>query len=70
MCCGRPLCDIAYMKDDNCFAVRCLDGMFCQTGSRPASQGMNVRLAYMNRGGPEKDKGTMPLLCFVNFIFK
>ena len=50
------------MKDDKCFAVRCLDGMFCQTGSQPAPHGMNVKLAYMNRGGAEKEKGARPFV--------
>lgn len=50
-CCVRPSCDIAYLLNDKCFAVQCLDGVMCQTNAEPAMSGANVQLAYMNRGG-------------------
>ena len=58
-CCARPSCDIAYLLNDKCFAVQCLDGVLCQTSAEPASPGANVKLAYMNRGASgQKEKGT------------
>lgn len=57
-CCARPSCDIAYLLNDKCFAVQCLDGVLCQTSAEPASPGANVKLAYMNRGASgQKEKG-------------
>lgn len=57
-CCARPSCDIAYLLNDKCFAVQCLDGVLCQTSAEPASLGANVKLAYMNRGASgQKEKG-------------
>lgn len=57
-CCARPSCDIAYLLNDKCFAVQCLDGVLCQTSAEPASRGANVKLAYMNRGASgQKEKG-------------
>ncbi|XP_029205947.2 uncharacterized protein LOC114969793 isoform X4 [Acropora millepora] len=50
-CCIRPSCDIAYLLNNKCFAVQCLDGIMCQTNAEPAASGANVQLAYMNRGG-------------------
>ncbi|XP_074607782.1 uncharacterized protein LOC141860552 isoform X2 [Acropora palmata] len=50
-CCIRPSCDIAYLLNNKCFAVQCLDGVMCQTNAEPAASGANVQLAYMNRGG-------------------
>lgn len=57
-CCTRPTCDIAYLLNNKCFAVQCLDGVMCQTSAEPAALGANVQLAYMNRGGnAQKEKG-------------
>jgi len=59
-CCARPSCDIAYLLNDKCFAVQCLDGVLCQTSAEPASPGANVKLAYMNRGASgQKEKDWM-----------
>ena len=57
-CCVRPTCDIAYLLNNKCFAVQCLDGVMCQTNAEPAVTGANVQLAYMNRGkSAQKEKG-------------
>jgi len=59
-CCTRPTCDIAYLLNNKCFAVQCLDGIMCQTSAEPAALGANVQLAYMNRGGnAQKEKDWM-----------
>ena len=64
-CCIRPTCDIAYLLNDKCFAVQCLDGVLCQTNTEPAVAGANVQLAYMNReGNARREKG---LLCAGSF---
>lgn len=64
-CCIRPTCDIAYLLNDKCFAVQCLDGVLCQTNTEPAVAGANVQLAYMNRGGnARREKG----LLYVGFF--
>ena len=66
-CCIRPSCDIAYLLNNKCFAVQCLDGVMCQTNAEPAASGANVELAYMNRGGnAPKERGvcfSSPSLC-------
>ena len=57
-CCPRPSCDIAYLLNEKCFAVQCLDGVLCQTSAEPAASGANVKLAYMNReSSGQKQKG-------------
>lgn len=59
-CCIRPTCDIAYLLNDKCFGVQCLDGVMCQTNAEPAAVGANVQLAYMNRGtSAQKEKDWM-----------
>ena len=71
-CCSRPNCDIAYLLNDKCYAVQCLDGVLCQTNAEPASSGSNVKLAYMNRGASKsKEKGaysTDIIQYYVTFI--
>ena len=55
-CCSLPLCDIAYMQDKKCFAVRCFDGLLCQT--MPDNGKNDIQLAYMNRNGSvAKERG-------------
>ena len=66
MCCGRPLCDIAYMENKKCFAVRCFDGVLCQTTAEKSPFNGVVQLAYMNRNGAgEKDRGLMSFLSYM-----
>ena len=56
-CCDRPDCDIAYLLNDHCYAVECIDGSLCQATNEPSKSGDSIQLAYMNKGGMVEKKG-------------
>ena len=57
-CCNTPLCDVAFMFSDKCYAVGCYDESKCQAVlAKPSS--LNPKLAYVSkyRGGSSLTNG-------------
>ena len=51
-CCNTPLCDVAFMFSDKCYAVGCFNEADCQAVvAKPSA--LNPKLAYVSktRGG-------------------
>ena len=47
-CCDTPLCDVAFMFSDKCYAVGCYDESQCQAVlAKPST--LNPKLAYVTK---------------------
>ncbi|XP_065644697.1 uncharacterized protein LOC100203833 isoform X42 [Hydra vulgaris] len=68
-CCDTPLCDVAFMFSDKCYAVGCFDEASCQAVIAKPSN-LNPKLAYVTKYRPNTvlslDSATSGILFDIN----
>lgn len=48
-CCNMDECEIAFMLDENCYAVKCINKDLCRI-RKAKSSNLNPQLAFIRRG--------------------